>query len=125
MVGGGMRQAGVMAAAGMVALRDGPSRLADDHRRARYLGEIIEDLPGMSLASPVYSNLIFACWNPDEINIERFVDRANEQGLGIGMPFGEMMRIVTHHQVSDTDIEEAADIMVAASEFAALPSTLG
>lgn len=123
MVGGGMRQAGVMAAAGMVALRDGPSRLADDHRRARYLGGIIEDLPGMALASPVYSNLIFARCNSEEINFERFVDRANEQGLGIGMPFGGMMRMVTHHQVSDADIEEAADIMIAAAEFATVPVT--
>ena len=39
------------------------------------------------------------------------------------MPFDGMMRMVTHHQVSDADIEEAADIMIAAAEFAAVPVT--
>src|SRR5438309_3016683 len=49
MVGGGMRQAGVLAAAGLVALRDGVARLADDHRRARALGEGLARIPGVQI----------------------------------------------------------------------------
>src|SRR3982074_3480680 len=59
MVGGGMRQAGVLAAAGLIALRDGIERLADDHRRARTLAEGLARCPGILIAlAAVHSNIV-------------------------------------------------------------------
>ena len=120
LVGGGMRQAGVMAAAGLLALRDGPGRLIEDHRRARLLGEVIEDLPGLRLVSPVQTNLIFVAWEPSQIDISRWVELVAEQGIGIGPPRGEMLRLVTHHQVTDEDISEVTDVLATAADAAAI-----
>src|SRR5207244_13359150 len=59
MVGGGMRQAGVLAAAGLVALRDGVSRLAEDHRRARRLAEGRAHVPGVTIdLATVQTNIV-------------------------------------------------------------------
>ena len=59
MVGGGMRQAGVLAAAGLVALRDGVDRLADDHRRARRLAEGLARIPGLTIdLATVQTNIV-------------------------------------------------------------------
>ena len=120
LVGGGMRQAGVMAAAGLIALRDGPARLADDHRRAKRLGDVIDDLPGLRLVSPVYTNLIFVTWDPGVLDLNVFIDEAAKCGVGVGGPRGDMFRLVTHHQISDADIDEAADVLAAAADAAAL-----
>ena len=120
LVGGGMRQAGVMAAAGLIALRDGPGRLADDHRRAKRLGDVIDDLPGLRLVSPVYTNLIFVTWDPSALDLNVFIDEAARRGVGVGGPRGDMFRLVTHHQISDADIDEAADVLAAAADAAAL-----
>ncbi len=120
MVGGGMRQAGVMAAPGLIALRDGPGRMADDHRRARQLGGVVDDLPGLRLVSPVFTNLIFVTWNPDELDITTFVAEATARGVGVGMPRGDTFRLVTHHQVGDAELEEAADVLALAAEAAAV-----
>ena len=123
LVGGGMRQAGVMAAAGLLALRDGPARMADDHRRAKRLGDVIDDLPGLRLVSPVYTNLIFVTWDPKLLDLNVFVEAAARHGVGVGGPRGDMFRLVTHHQLSDADIDEAADVLAAAADDAALPSS--
>jgi threonine aldolase len=120
LVGGGMRQAGVMAAAGLIALRDGPGRLADDHRRAKRLGDVIDDLPGLRLVSPVYTNLIFVTWDPDVLDLDVFVEESAKHGVGVGGARGDMFRLVTHHQISDVDIDEAADVLAAAADAAAL-----
>src|SRR5213075_3060737 len=59
MVGGGMRQAGVIAAAGLIALREGVERLQDDHRRARRLAEGLARVPGIELdLGSVQSNIV-------------------------------------------------------------------
>jgi len=121
LVGGGMRQAGVMAAAGLLALRDGPARLGDDHRRARLLGDVIEDLPGLRLISPVQTNLVFVAWDASQIDIARWVELAAEQGVGVGEPRGDMLRLVTHHQVTDDDLGEVTDVLATAADAAAIP----
>lgn len=122
LVGGGMRQAGVMAAAGLIALRDSPGRLADDHRRARQLGDVIDDLPGLRLVSPVYTNLIFVTWDPGVLDLDVFVDEAAKRGVGVGGARGDMFRLVTHHQISDADVDEATDVLAAAADAAAAVS---
>ena len=119
MVGGGMRQAGVMAAAGLEALRHGPARLAGDHRRARTLGAIMEDIDGVTLEHPVRTNLVFLRIDTSRIDAVSFAEYARRRGVEIGMPrFGAIIRLATHHQISDGDIEEAADVLADAAEAA-------
>ncbi len=119
MVGGGMRQAGVMAAAGLEALRHGPARLAEDHRRAQTLGAISEDLDGITLEYPVRTNLVFLKIDPRRIDAGAFAENARRQGVEIGAPrFGDIIRLATHHQISDGDIEDAADVLADAAEAA-------
>ena len=59
MLGGGMRQAGILAAAGLYALEHNVARLAEDHENARFLGEALSKIPGFTLAAPVETNMIF------------------------------------------------------------------
>ena len=116
-VGGGMRQAGVMAAAGLIALRHGPARLAADHQRAKLLGTILEDIEGVRLGFPVATNLVFFWVDDRVIDPVAFADTVTDQGLGIGGPRpGNQFRLVTHHQLSDADIDEAGEIIVQAAE---------
>ncbi len=123
MVGGGMRQAGVVAAAGIVALRDGPRLLAGDHRRAQRIAEVLEDVEGIGLEYPVRTNMVFLELDPAMLDAHRFVAAAARQGVGIGdaRP-GGIVRLVTHHQIDDADIEEAVDVLLAAAEAARVSS---
>ena len=119
MMGGGMRQGGVMAAAGLIGLRYMPARMADDHQHARQLGAVLEDIEGIELECPVYTNLVYLRLDGELIDGAAFAEGAQQRGLGVGAPRpGNIMRLVTHHQVSDADIEEAADILVGSAEAA-------
>lgn len=104
-VGGGMRQVGILAAAGIVALEQMTGRLAEDHARARRLAEGLAEIPGVQVG-PVYTN-IFYFWLTDEVPLspETFVARLKEQGvLVLGREDGRY-RIVTHYWITDEDVE--------------------
>jgi len=104
-VGGGMRQAGILAAAGLVALEQMTERLADDHRRAKRLAEGIAEIPTFEVA-PVHSNIVYfqlseeARQRPEEIT-------AGLEARGIWLLGRELgrFRAVTHYWISDEDIE--------------------
>ena len=106
MLGGGWRQAGVLAAAGLLALDVMPAKLAGDHRRARRLAEALTALPGLTIdLSRVQTNIIFA----DCAGVSAFelCSRLAERGV-LASPTGDhRLRLVTHHQVSDQDIDQA------------------
>ena len=118
-LGGGMRQAGVLAAAGLVALQDGPALLAHDHERARRLAERLARLPGVELdLASVQTNIVYFR-----------VTRARELAahcLSHGVAFNALgpstARLVTHHQISDDDVERALDVISAALEDRAVES---
>ena len=66
MFGGGMRQAGVIAAAGLVALRKGPGRLADDHEKAARLGRALAEIPGIVIdPASVQTNIVIFRVEPE------------------------------------------------------------
>ena len=108
MVGGGMRQAGILAAAGLVALETMIDRLADDHANARYLAESIADIPGIDLdPARVKTNIIFFDLEPGTPNAAQMAERLARAGVLIG-PAGERrMRAVTHYGIERTDIDTA------------------
>ncbi len=115
MLGGGMHKPGIMAAAGLVALRDMPSRTPDDHRRATRLGSLLEEQEGISLAYPVYTNIIDLLLDPERVDGKGLVARCAQRGLGITGPWdapsGQWLRLVTCHEISDDDVETAALIV--------------
>ncbi len=126
MLGGGMRQAGVMAAAGLIALREGPAKLAADHRHAKLLAAILEDIEGVRLDFPVNTNLVFFWMDDRVIDPVAFAATVTDQGLGIGGPRpGNHFRLVTHHQLGDADIDEAGEIMAQATAASRVGARVG
>ncbi|RME32419.1 MAG: threonine aldolase, partial [Thermoflexia bacterium] len=105
-VGGGMRQAGILAAAGIVALEQMTTRLAEDHERARRLAMGLAEIPGVQVG-PVYTN-IFYFWLTDSRRApEEVVQRLRERGvLVLGREDGRF-RVVTHYWITDEDVETA------------------
>jgi threonine aldolase len=115
MLGGGMRQAGVVAAAGLVALEDGPRRLQIDHDHARRLAEGIAEVPGLVIdPARVRTNIVVFGVPPGDAF--GFFGRLAERGV-LALPLDERsIRMVTHCDVGPEDIERA---IVAAREAAA------
>ncbi|WP_421387428.1 low-specificity L-threonine aldolase [Aeromonas veronii] len=106
MLGGGMRQAGILAQAGLFALEQHVARLADDHRRAKRLAEGLAALPGIELdLSLVQSNMVFLRLHEGES--APLLAFMKERGI-LFSGYGEL-RLVTHLQINDDDIEEVID----------------
>ncbi len=107
MVGGGMRQAGVLAAAGLVALRN-IDRLAEDHHQARRLAKGLRLIPGLLVAGKVPTNIVlFDIDSP--LEGEHFRQAAEEYGVLLSPRGGRHFRAVTHRMLSAGDIDEALD----------------
>jgi threonine aldolase len=106
-LGGGMRQAGVLAACGIISLTKMVDRLKEDHIRAKRLAEAIHDLPGISLnPEEVETNIIVFYFNHPRLTIPELLNRLKEKGiLALGV-FGGV-RLVTHKDVGDEDVERA------------------
>jgi threonine aldolase len=107
MLGGGMRQAGVIAAAGLCALEEMIPRLAEDHQLARRLAEGLAGLPGVALdLRRVETNMVFVdCLPP--LTAQRFLDGCAERGVRMDLATAQRVRMVTHRGVSPADIEYA------------------
>jgi threonine aldolase len=105
--GGAWRQAGIMAAAGLIALEEGSKRLHEDHERARRLAEgVAEALPGWIDPSDVETNMVFVDTQPLGVPPLEVVGRLGEQGVGATFVAGKV-RMVTHVDISDEDVETA------------------
>ncbi len=104
MLGGGMRQAGVLAAAGVYALERMVQRLAEDHQNARLAAQGLTDIPGIVLAPPPQTNLVF--FTVEGWDLGKFVRRLAENGV-LCFDEGGRIRWVTHFGIERPDIEEA------------------
>lgn len=108
-LGGGMRQAGIMAAAGLHAL-DNHERLAEDHINAQLLAAALHDIPGIELAlTPVETNLVFFDLASPSVTVNQLGAELLARGIRIGVDGPARMRAVTHLDISRADILEAAD----------------
>ncbi|WP_224703217.1 low-specificity L-threonine aldolase [Devosia aquimaris] len=107
MLGGGMRQSGILAAAGLYALDHNIARLVEDHRRAKRLAEGLSAYPAIRLDMPD-TNIIFVDMDPDVG--ERFMAFLNEQGVGITGTYGQQ-RWVTHLDVDDAAVDGALAVV--------------
>jgi threonine aldolase len=105
MLGGGMRQVGVLAAAGLIALEETPKRLHEDHANARRLAEGVAEMPGVSInPEAVVTNIvIFDVTETGQTPAAICEQLKSENILAAG--FGSAIRMVTHYDVSAADIE--------------------
>jgi threonine aldolase len=107
MLGGGMRQAGVIAAAGIVALETMVDRLAEDHANAKRLAQGLADIEGIRLAQDdIPTNIVMFHLSP-ELSVVEFVEGLERAGVKIGLRDGRPFRAVSHRMVSSSDIDEA------------------
>ena len=108
-----MRQAGVLAAAGSVALRDTPKLLAADHRNTRMIARTIAMFPNIDLdMASVESNILY--FNIAGIDAAAFVEFVRTRGVLIGQYGTNRVRLVLHYQISAEQAERVADVLVEA-----------
>jgi threonine aldolase len=104
-----MRQAGIIAAAGLYALEHNVARLADDHRRARSLAERLAALPGLAIdLDTVQTNMIFAGTRGTGMPAADLVARLGEAGVLCLDEGPWTVRFVTHLDLDDADIAHTA-----------------
>ncbi len=108
-LGGGMRQVGILAAAGLVALEESPKRLHIDHENARALAEGVAALPGVSIdAERVETNIVIFDVAASRKTSAEIVAELKRQEI-FAIPFGKAIRMVTHCDVSREDIAKTID----------------
>jgi threonine aldolase len=111
-LGGGMRQAGILAAAGVVALENMTTRLIDDHKRATQLAQGLAKIPGIEIdVNNQHTNMVYFKLQPElEIPLEEFRDDLKVKGLLVGGG-RDRIRMVTHYWIDDKEVEKALDII--------------
>ena len=109
-LGGGMRQAGVLAAAGLVALEEMVDRLAEDHINARRLAEGLSDIAGIrTLPSAVRTNMVYVDIEREDLSSQLLVEKLRSQGVLLLPTAPRRMRAVTHYHLTPADIALAVD----------------
>jgi len=112
MLGGGMRQAGVLAAAGLVSLEETPKRLHVDHENARFLAEGLAEIPGVKInPAKVVTNILFLDVSGTGLTSFETSRRLAGQGVLANGVTGEIMRMVTHYDVDRAGCERALQAM--------------
>jgi len=110
-LGGGMRQAGVIAAAGLIALTEMPKRLHEDHANARLLAEAVAAVPGVAIdLETVQTNIVI--FTLIDGGAAEFVAALKERSVAASAIGTHQVRFVTHFDVSREDCERAARLSV-------------
>jgi threonine aldolase len=115
MLGGGMRQNGILAAAGLIALNDMPARLHIDHENAQYLADKLLTLPGVTLDKDATEiNMVFFDIKASKKTLAGLPDALLKKGIKIsGTENGKTFRFVTNNGVSRADIDTVVDALSA------------
>ncbi len=111
--GGGMRQAGILAAAGLYALKNNVSRLKDDHAKARALGKVLETKSFVVSVLPVYTNIVIFTLNPAILSGEQFESKLKEQGIRVSAFGKDTIRMVTHLDFTENMLNKTLDVLKA------------
>jgi threonine aldolase len=108
MLGGGMRQAGVLASAGIVALETMTGRLSEDHARARNLALGLRQVPGLVLDQEIpATNMVFLSLDPSvKSKAEEVADNLKEHGILIGVTGARSFRLVLHYWINDSGVDQ-------------------
>jgi len=116
-LGGGMRQAGVLAAAGLIALEQSPRHLIEDHRNARLMAKGLAKIPGIQIdPAAVHTNIVIFDVSGTGLAGAEISARLKERGVLINPVSGNVMRLVTHY---DVDREGCELALAAMAEVAA------
>jgi len=112
LLGGGMRQAGILAAAGIIALNEMVDRLADDHANAHKLALGLAQIPGISIdPDQIRTNILFFEVTRKDLTPEQFVQRIGTEGVRM-LPVGaRRVRAVTHYHISSEDVDRALSVI--------------
>jgi threonine aldolase len=107
-LGGGMRQAGILAAAGIVALETMVDRLADDHKRALYLAQGLSFLPWLVMdAGTPHTNMIFmSIVESIPVDAKQVAEELTKLGIKVGVAGKRRFRLVTHYWIDDAAIDK-------------------
>jgi threonine aldolase len=112
MLGGGMRQAGVLAAAGLIALEEGPKRLHVDHENARFLAQGLAQIPGIKIdAAKVVSNILFFDVSGTGLTGYEISKLLAAQGVLANATSAQFIRMVTHLDVDRAGCEHALKVL--------------
>lgn len=108
--GGGMRQVGILAAAGLYALQNNVERLKEDHEKAKFLAERINANPNLVIdMQTVQTNILL--FRPKNISVEESISKCKDKGLLVSTGKVDLIRAITHLDVSFDDVKKAADII--------------
>jgi len=111
-LGGGMRQAGILAAAGIVALESMVDRLMEDHVRASRLARGLEKIPGITLEPGTpYTNMLYLSLDEDFVSLTgtQVAEILDEMDIKVGVVSERRFRLVTHYWIDDADVERTVD----------------
>ena len=115
--GGGMRQAGLLAAAGLYAMQHNIARMADDHRRCRMLAERLADVPGLSVdVRKVQTNMVYVGTTASGLPAADAVAILEKAGVLCLDEAPWSIRLVTHLDVDEADVREAGEIIATTFE---------
>jgi len=120
-LGGGMRQTGILAAAGLMALEEMPKRLGEDHANAKFLAAALAQIPGVQVTPPQTNIVIFDVAGTGRLASE-ISARLKELGVIINpvTPSGPTMRAVTHYDVDRAGCERAVEALTSVLSSAAV-----
>jgi threonine aldolase len=106
-LGGGMRQVGVLAAAGIVALTEMVDRLKEDHQRAKRLAEAVAGLPGIGLEpASIETNILIFSFSQPRLSAAEFLAELKIRGI-LALALTGGIRLVTHKDIDDQDVDRA------------------
>jgi threonine aldolase len=122
MYGGGMRQAGILAAAGLYAIEHHRARLVDDHANARWLAIALEGVLGLSVdVDRVDTNIVMVDLDPPLVAGE-LATRARARGVRVGVISAHRLRLVTHLDVDRAGCQRAVEVLAAVAAEAREPT---
>lgn len=112
LLGGAMRQAGVLAACGLISLSAMTQRLQDDHDNAKYLGKCLAEIPGLTVESSLIKiNMVYWAVENKNFEADEFVKFLDDHGVKINPPLGPSFRLVTHVDVTKEDLDRFLQLL--------------
>lgn len=118
LMGGGMRQVGILAAAGLVALKEMRERLVEDHENAKYLASALSDIPGIEVATDCLDiNMVFFRVTDEELKRNMTEKNFRENGIKINPEEDGLFRFVTHHDLCRKSLDTVIEFMRELREY--------
>lgn len=111
MLGGGIRQGGVLAAAGLIALQDMSLRLQEDHDRAKALAEGLNAIPGLCVdVERVVTNILMCDVTDETVDVSDLLEKIRQEGVWVNPVDARRLRFVTHYYITEEHVRETLEI---------------